>query len=91
MVAHLHKQHGPIWVSEDCAYQTYPPPSLEALLKLVLLPNIDMVSVQAIVSCLFLFQYFHGFVNRLKCYLLIKIYATHNKGYICLYISNGNI
>jgi len=55
MVAHMDKQHGPIWVSEDCAYQTYPPPSLEALLKLVLLPNIDMVSVQAIVSCLFLF------------------------------------
>ncbi|XP_039523075.1 protein ELYS-like [Pimephales promelas] len=49
MVAHMDKQHGPIWVSEDCAYQTYPPPSLEALLKLVLLPNIDMVSVQAIV------------------------------------------
>ncbi|KAK9960094.1 hypothetical protein ABG768_010170 [Culter alburnus] len=49
MVAHLDKQHGPIWVSEDCAYQTYPPPSLKALLKLVLLPNIDMVSVQAII------------------------------------------
>ncbi|XP_050989271.1 protein ELYS-like [Labeo rohita] len=49
MVAHMDKQHGPIWVSEDCAYQTYPPPSLSALLKLVLLPNIDILSVQAII------------------------------------------
>ncbi|XP_043118359.1 protein ELYS-like [Puntigrus tetrazona] len=49
MVAQMNKHHGPIWVSEDCAFQTYPPPSLEALLKLVLLPNIDILSVQAII------------------------------------------
>ncbi|XP_051502574.1 uncharacterized protein LOC127411215 [Myxocyprinus asiaticus] len=49
MVAHMDKQHGPIWVSEECAYQTYPPPSLQAMLKLVLMPNIDIESAQAII------------------------------------------
>lgn len=50
MVAHVDKQHGPVWSSEDCTDQCYPPPNLQALLKLVFVPRIDNMSVQAIVS-----------------------------------------
>lgn len=50
MVTELEKQHGCIWTSEDCTDQVYPPPNLQALLKLVLVPHIDHMSVQAIVS-----------------------------------------
>lgn len=50
MVAQMDKQHGPIWTSEDCTDQGYPPPNLQALLKLVLVPRINNMSVQAIVS-----------------------------------------
>ncbi|KAI4878591.1 hypothetical protein NFI96_016709 [Prochilodus magdalenae] len=49
IMTHMEKEHGPLWVSEDCAYQTYPPPSLQALLNLVLVPHIDINSVQAII------------------------------------------
>ncbi|XP_049319421.1 uncharacterized protein LOC103041179 isoform X1 [Astyanax mexicanus] len=49
IMARLVKQHGPLWVSEDCAYQTYPPPSLNALLNLVLVPHVDITCVQAII------------------------------------------
>ncbi|KAL6477767.1 hypothetical protein MHYP_G00136020 [Metynnis hypsauchen] len=49
IVAHIDKQHGLPWISEDCAYQTYPPPSLQALLNLMLLPHVDITSVQAII------------------------------------------
>ncbi|KAK2826085.1 hypothetical protein Q5P01_020299 [Channa striata] len=48
MVTQLDKRHGCIWTSEDCTGQCYPPPNLQALLKLVLVPRIDNVSVQAI-------------------------------------------
>ena len=50
MVMQLGRQHGCIWTSEDCIDQCYPPPNLQALLKLVLMPQIDNMSVQAIVS-----------------------------------------
>ncbi|KAL7873209.1 hypothetical protein AOLI_G00122800 [Acnodon oligacanthus] len=49
IVAHIEKQHGLPWISEDCAYQTYPPPSLQALLNLMLLPHVDITSVQAVI------------------------------------------
>ncbi|XP_062296867.1 uncharacterized protein LOC134001318 [Scomber scombrus] len=48
MVTELEKQHGCIWTSEDCTDQVYPPSNLQALLKLVLVPHIDHMSVQAI-------------------------------------------
>ncbi|XP_031684808.1 uncharacterized protein LOC116374695 [Oncorhynchus kisutch] len=48
MVAQMDQQHGPIWISEDCTDQGYPPPNLQALLKLVLVPRINNMSVQAI-------------------------------------------
>ncbi|CAB1335233.1 unnamed protein product, partial [Coregonus sp. 'balchen'] len=35
MVAQMDKQHRPIWTSEDCTDQGYPPLNLQALLKLV--------------------------------------------------------
>ncbi|KAM4724067.1 uncharacterized protein FYW61_014643 isoform 2-T2 [Anableps anableps] len=48
MVMQLCKRHGCIWTSEDCTDQCYPPPTLEALLKLVLVPSIDIMSVQGL-------------------------------------------
>ncbi|XP_035023722.1 uncharacterized protein LOC118116278 isoform X3 [Hippoglossus stenolepis] len=48
LVTELSKKHGCIWASEDCRDQRYPPPDLQALLKLVLVPRIDNMSVQAI-------------------------------------------
>ncbi|XP_044022121.1 uncharacterized protein LOC122861577 isoform X2 [Siniperca chuatsi] len=48
MVSQLDRQHGCIWTSEDCTDQCYPPPNLQALLKLVLVPHIDNMSVQAL-------------------------------------------
>ncbi|XP_054861977.1 protein ELYS-like isoform X2 [Amphiprion ocellaris] len=48
MVSELDRQHGCIWTSEDGTDQCYPPPNLQALLKLVLVPRIDNMSVQAI-------------------------------------------
>ncbi|XP_027130721.1 uncharacterized protein LOC109142542 isoform X2 [Larimichthys crocea] len=48
MVTHLDRQHGCIWTFEDCADQCYPPPNLQSLLKLVLVPHIDNMSVQAL-------------------------------------------
>lgn len=50
MVTQLDRQHGCIWASDDCTDQCYPPPDLQALLKLVLVPHIDNMSVQALVS-----------------------------------------
>lgn len=61
MVAHMHKQYGPLWVSEDCTYQTYPPPSLHSLLKLVLVPYTETTSALAIVS----FFWFSSFYQML--------------------------
>lgn len=52
MVAHMYKQYGPLWVSEDCTYQTYPPPSLHSLLKIVLVSDTDTTSALSIVSFL---------------------------------------
>ncbi|XP_064181416.1 uncharacterized protein LOC135249771 isoform X3 [Anguilla rostrata] len=48
MVSTVNKQHGPVWTSGATPSQCYPPPSLQALLKLVLVPRIDTASVQAI-------------------------------------------
>lgn len=50
MVTQLDRQHGCVWTSEDCTDQCYPPPNLQALLKLVLVPHIDNMSVQGLVS-----------------------------------------
>lgn len=44
MVTQLDRQHG------CCTDQCYPPPNLQSLLKLVLVPHIDNMSVQALVS-----------------------------------------
>ncbi|KAM7403022.1 hypothetical protein PAMA_003784 [Pampus argenteus] len=41
MMTHLNKQHGCVWTCEACTHQCYPPPNLQALLKLVLVPRID--------------------------------------------------
>ncbi|CAB1330942.1 unnamed protein product [Coregonus sp. 'balchen'] len=62
MVAQMDKQHGPIWTSEDCTDQGYPPPNLQALLKLVLVPRIDNMSVQAI-----LMYFILDMANFLQC------------------------
>ncbi|KAK1894557.1 Protein ELYS [Dissostichus eleginoides] len=48
IVTQLERQHGSIWVSEDFTDQCYPPPNLQSLLKLVLVPHIDKMSVQAL-------------------------------------------
>ncbi|XP_062252507.1 uncharacterized protein LOC133961426 isoform X3 [Platichthys flesus] len=48
LVTELSKKHWCVWASEDCRDQRYPPPDLQALLKLVLVPRIDNLSVQAI-------------------------------------------
>lgn len=50
MVTHLDHQHGCVWTFENHTDQCYPPPNLQALLKLVLMPRVDIMSVQAIVS-----------------------------------------
>ncbi|XP_035850515.1 protein ELYS-like [Sander lucioperca] len=59
MVTQLDRQHGCIWTSEDCTDHCYPPPNLQALLKFVLVPYIDNISVQA------LFMYF--WIWRTSC------------------------
>lgn len=46
----LEGQHGCIWTSENFTDRRYPPPNLQALLKLVLVPHMDNMSVQALVS-----------------------------------------
>ncbi|KAI4804743.1 hypothetical protein KUCAC02_026359 [Chaenocephalus aceratus] len=48
IVTQLERQHGSIWVSEDFTDQCYPPPNLQSLLKLVLVPHIDKMPVQAL-------------------------------------------
>ncbi|XP_060919549.1 protein ELYS-like [Labrus mixtus] len=48
MVTQLDRQHGCMWITEDCTEQYYPPPNLQALLKLVMVPHIDNLSVQAL-------------------------------------------
>ncbi|XP_029350185.1 uncharacterized protein LOC115036190 [Echeneis naucrates] len=45
MMAQLEKRHGCIWTSDDCTDKCYPPPNLQALLKLVLVPHIDNICV----------------------------------------------
>nr|XP_033498259.1 protein ELYS-like isoform X2 [Epinephelus lanceolatus] len=62
MVTQLDRQHGCIWTSEDGAEQCYPPPNLQALLKLVLVPRIDNVSVQAL-----LMYFVLDMANFLQC------------------------
>ncbi|XP_042244671.1 uncharacterized protein LOC121881098 [Thunnus maccoyii] len=62
MVTQLNKQHGCFWTSEDCTDQFYPPPNLQALLKLVLVPHIDHMSVQAI-----LMYFILDMANFLQC------------------------
>ncbi|XP_069008954.1 uncharacterized protein [Embiotoca jacksoni] len=62
MVTQLDRQHGRIWTSEVCSDQCYPPPNLQALLKLVLVPRIDNVSVQAI-----LMYFILDVANFLQC------------------------
>ncbi|KAM9708508.1 protein ELYS-like isoform 1-T1 [Menidia menidia] len=62
MVMQLNNQHGCIWTSEDCIDECYPPPNLQALLKLVLVPHIDNMSIHAI------FMYFIlDVANFLQC------------------------
>ncbi|XP_034715046.1 protein ELYS-like [Etheostoma cragini] len=62
MVTQLNRQHGCIWTSEDCTDHCYPPPNLQALLMLVLVPRIDNMSIQA------LFMYFVlDLANTLQC------------------------
>ncbi|XP_041810446.1 protein ELYS-like [Chelmon rostratus] len=62
MVTQLHRQHRYIWTSEDCTDQCYPPPNLQALLKLVLIPHIDNMSVQAL-----LMYFILDMANFLQC------------------------
>nr|XP_046269397.1 protein ELYS-like [Scatophagus argus] len=62
MVIQLDRQHGCIWTSEDCTDQCYPPPNLQALLKLLLVPHIDNMSVQAL-----LMYFVLDMANFLKC------------------------
>ncbi|XP_037652248.1 uncharacterized protein LOC119504273 isoform X3 [Sebastes umbrosus] len=62
MVTQLDIQHGCIWTSEDCTDQCYPPPNLQALLKLVLVPHIDNMSVQAL-----LMYFVLDMANFLQC------------------------
>ncbi|XP_016527466.1 uncharacterized protein LOC103138730 isoform X2 [Poecilia formosa] len=62
MVMQLSKRHGCIWTSEDCTDQCYPPPSLHALLKLVLVPCTDNMLVQGI-----LLYFILDVVNFLQC------------------------
>ncbi|XP_054469243.1 uncharacterized protein LOC129103024 [Anoplopoma fimbria] len=62
MLTQLERQHGCIWTSEDGTDQCYPPPNLQALLKLVLVPHIDNTSVQAI-----LMYFVLDMANFLQC------------------------
>ncbi|XP_047467352.1 uncharacterized protein LOC125023864 isoform X2 [Mugil cephalus] len=62
MVTQLDRQHGCIWTSEDGTDRCYPPPNLQALLKLVLKPHIDNMSVQAI-----LMYFTQDVANFLQC------------------------
>lgn len=62
--AHMHKQYG--WLWEDCTFQTYPPPPLYALLKIVLVPNTDTSSALAIVSFLW-FSNLHKMKIQVDC------------------------
>lgn len=62
MVTQLGRQHGSIWMSEDCTDARYPPPNLQALLKLMLIPHIDNMSVQAI-----LMYFILDVANFLQC------------------------
>ncbi|KAL7381046.1 hypothetical protein ABVT39_027770 [Epinephelus coioides] len=62
MVTQLDRQHGCIWTSEDGTEQCYPPPNLQALLKLVLVPRIDNMSVQAL-----LMYFVLDMANFLQC------------------------
>ncbi|KAM3595178.1 uncharacterized protein V6R79_019524 [Siganus canaliculatus] len=48
MVTQLDKRHGCLWISEEGKDRCYPPPDLQALLKLVLIPHVDNMSVQAL-------------------------------------------
>ncbi|XP_072313547.1 uncharacterized protein [Eucyclogobius newberryi] len=50
LVTHLAQQHGGLWSPESGGQQLYPPPSLKALLKLVLVPHVDPQSVQALLT-----------------------------------------
>ncbi|XP_051252076.1 uncharacterized protein LOC127361465 isoform X2 [Dicentrarchus labrax] len=62
MVTELDRQHGCIWTSEDRIDPCYPPPNLQALLKLVLVPRIDNMSVQAL-----LMYFVLDMANFLQC------------------------
>ncbi|XP_037341669.2 protein ELYS-like [Pungitius pungitius] len=62
MVTRLDAQHGCIWTSEDSTELCYPPPTLQALLQLVLVPHIDHKSVQAI-----LMYFVLDMANFLQC------------------------
>ncbi|KAM6968707.1 protein ELYS-like isoform 2-T2 [Tautogolabrus adspersus] len=62
MVTQLDRQHGCIWITEDCTEQYYPPPNLQALLKLVMVPHIDNLSIQAL-----LMYFVLDIANFLQC------------------------
>ncbi|XP_041828117.1 uncharacterized protein LOC121631339 [Melanotaenia boesemani] len=62
IVIQLGREHGCIWTSDDCTDQLYPPPNLQALLKLVLVPCTDNMSVQAI-----LMYFILDVANFLQC------------------------
>ncbi|KAM8917560.1 protein ELYS-like isoform 2-T3 [Spinachia spinachia] len=62
MVTQLNGQRGCIWTSEESAEPCYPPPSLQALLQLVLVPHINHKSVQAI-----LMYFVLDMANFLQC------------------------
>ncbi|CAJ1073669.1 uncharacterized protein LOC119504273 isoform X2 [Xyrichtys novacula] len=49
IVTQLDRQHGCIWISGDSTEQCYPPPDLQALLKLALVPHTGKMSVQALI------------------------------------------
>lgn len=71
MVTQLDGQRGCIWTSEESTEPCYPPPNLQALLKLVLVPHMDHKSVQAIVSIQI--QYQHILWNTL--YMPLVFYS----------------
>ncbi|KAF1374891.1 hypothetical protein PFLUV_G00233760 [Perca fluviatilis] len=62
IVTQLDRQNGCIWTSEDCTDHCYPPPNLQALLKLVLVPHIDNMSIQAL-----LMYFVLDLANFLQC------------------------
>lgn len=93
MVTQLDIQHGCIWTSEDCTDQCYPPPNLQALLKLVLVPHIDNMSVQALVSIQIqhqqilwsiLYIAFSSIVLCLALFQIKAIYIIFDSGYVLL-------